>query len=173
MVLQRFLVCLVILLVACGGQAESGYETVRETAVSPHTPTPSTPKQTLVPEGTLVPAYATLIAEKRNPAVPNLPFADNPDPNQCGIPSSWGKHNNQAWLTGKYQGNLIQQDVLLYDSHLRLDITASAPHGTQVTILLYQQNPSLNYYFVKINEAEPPNEGWIPAPFLSFEPLSD
>jgi hypothetical protein len=115
----------------------------------------------------------TLIAEletMRSPDVPDLPFPDNPDPSLCGIPTQWGS-DNQAWLTGVYKGKLIQQEVLLYDSHNRLNITARASHGAEVQILLYQQNPVTDYYLVRIVGAEKPNEGWIPEPFLSFEPV--
>ncbi len=120
----------------------------------------------------LEPTYAAQIAGMRSPDVPDLPFPDNPDPSQCGIPIPWGD-DNQAWLTGFYKGELIQPAVLLYDSHLRFNITAEAPHGSEVEVLLYQQNPVIDYYLVKIVGAETPNEGWIPAPFLSFEPPED
>jgi len=109
------------------------------------------------------------VLQSRDPDVPALPFGDNPDPNQCGIPVQWGA-NGQAWLTGEYQGELIQPIVLLYDSHLRQSVVASAPHGSEVEIVLFQENPVLDYYFVKI-PGEQPQEGWIPAPFLSFEPV--
>jgi hypothetical protein len=117
----------------------------------------------------LEPTYAAQIAELRSPNIPELPFPDNPDPTQCGIPIRWGT-NNQAWLNGIYEGEMIQSTVLLYDSHLRFNITAEAPHGSEVEIILYQENPVTYYYLVKITGAETPNEGWIPAPFLSFEP---
>jgi len=108
------------------------------------------------------------VSIERDPDVPRLPFPDNPDPAQCGIPSPWtGK--NSAWLTGIYEGELIQPMVFLYDSHLRRKIVARAPHGAEVQILLAQSNPQLNYYMVKIIGAEPPNEGWLPAPFVSFQ----
>jgi hypothetical protein len=101
--------------------------------------------------------------------VPSLPFVDNPDPTQCGIPTRWGTTNNQAWLTGFYEGDLVQPIVYLYDSHLRRSVTASAPHGTEVEIVLVQENPTLDYYMVKIVGAPiEADEGWIPAPFLSF-----
>lgn len=105
-------------------------------------------------------------------AVPVLPFADNPDPAQCGIPQTWGTNNNQAWLTGYWKGELIQPTVYLYDSHLRNIITAAAEHGTEVQVILFQLNPTLDYYFVKIpNMPSGYNEGWIPEHFLSFEPI--
>lgn len=119
----------------------------------------------------LDPTYAALIASQRHPDVPDLPFADNPDPSLCGIPAQWGK-TDPAYLNGIYQGELLQSSVLLYDSHLRISITTRAPHGTAVQVLLYQQNPNLDYYLVKIEGAPLPNEGWMPAPFLSFEPVS-
>ncbi len=106
----------------------------------------------------------------RDPDVPDLPFDDNPDPNQCGIPVQWGD-SGRAWLTGVYEGDLIQSTVLLYDSHLRRSVVGSALHGAEVQVVLFQENPVLDYYFVKIPGAQP-QEGWIPAPFLSFEPVS-
>jgi hypothetical protein len=108
---------------------------------------------------------------QRDPNVPELPFADNPDPSLCGIPTPWGT-DEPAWLTGIFQGELIQPTVLLYDSHLRRSIQGSAPHGTEVRILLHQSNPALDYYLVRTVNHEPPQEGWIPAPFLSFHPVN-
>ena len=127
------------------------------------------------PPLTLPPAVATnnaWIESNRDPNVPSLPFPDNPDPNQCGIPTPWGD-DTIAWLNGLYQDELVQPMVLLYDSHSRLNITAEAPHGTPVKVILYQQNPVLDYYLVKIEGAPKPNEGWIPGPFLSFEPVTE
>lgn len=108
---------------------------------------------------------------ERDPDVPSLPFDDNPDPDQCGIPVQWGDSNNEGWLTGMWEGELIQSEVLVYNSHLRVSVTGSAPHGTQVEIVMYQENPILDYYFVKI-PGQPGQEGWIPEPFLSFDPVS-
>jgi hypothetical protein len=47
----------------------------------------------------------------------------------------------------------------------------STPHGTEVRILLCQSNPELDYYLVHTEGHELPQEGWIPAPFLTFEPV--
>lgn len=107
-------------------------------------------------------------ALERDPDIPELPFADNPDPNQCGIPSPWGTEE-PAWASGYYQGELVQPTVYLYDSHLRLSIAGEVPSGTEVRIILYQQNPALDYYLVRSVNLDTPQEGWIPAPFLSFE----
>ena len=130
--------------------------------------------ETVAPEATffptLEPTYAAQIAAMRSPDVPDLPFADNPDPTQCGIPTPWGP-NGRAYLSGMYQGELIQPTVFLYDSHSRFEITGRAEHGTAVDIILYQQNPTLDYYFVKVINSDTKIEGWVPAPFLSFEPL--
>ncbi len=119
----------------------------------------------------LEPTYAAMIAERRDPDVPALPFPDNPDPSQCGIPTPWGS-DNQAWLTGIYEGEMVQPEVMLYDSHLRMEIVAQAAHGSEVEVILYQQNPVTDYYLVKIVGAESPNEGWVPGPFLSFNPVT-
>jgi hypothetical protein len=104
----------------------------------------------------------------RDADVPELPFPDNPDPNQCGIPMQWGL-DASARVSGYYQGELVQPIVYLYDSHLRSSIAGAVPGGTEVVVILYQQNPSLDYYLVKTVELDPPQEGRIPAPFLSFD----
>ncbi|MCI0711059.1 MAG: hypothetical protein L0154_12955 [Chloroflexi bacterium] len=103
--------------------------------------------------------------------VPDLPFAENPDPEECGIPQPWGA-DNVAYLSGEYQGDLIQPTVYLYDSHGRNAIVAAAKHGTEVEVVMFQANPVLNYYLVRIPGApEGAREGWVPAPFLSFDPV--
>jgi len=104
---------------------------------------------------------------ERDPNVPDLPFPDNSDPSQCGIPTTWGT-DESARVSGYYQGKLVQPTVFLYDSHLRLNIAGAIPSGTEVKIILYQQNPTLDYYMVKTIDFNPPQEGWVPAPFLSF-----
>lgn len=154
------LLALALLLAACSpanatGTAPAG---TANTATATHPP--------------LDPTYAARIAEQRSPDVPDLPFPDNPDPSKCGIPIEWGE-DGRAWLTGRYQGELVQPTVLLYDSHLRFNVTARAPHGTEVQVILYQENPVTDYYFVKIKGAEQPNEGWVPGPFLSFSPVEE
>ena len=106
---------------------------------------------------------------ERDPDVPELPFLDNPDPTQCGIPIQWGK-DDPAWLSGYYEGELVQPTVYLYDSHLRQGVTGAAPSGTPVRIVLYQQNPVLDFYMVETVEIDPPQSGWAPGPFLAFEP---
>lgn len=105
---------------------------------------------------------------ERDANVPDLPFDDNPDPLLCGIPQPYGS-NNQAWLTGYYEGELIQEDVLFYDSHLRRSVVGSAITGSEIEIVLYQINPTLNYYYVRTVGNDDPQTGWIPAPFVSFE----
>jgi hypothetical protein len=111
---------------------------------------------------------AVSLSDLRDPAVPALPFDDNPDPDQCGIPTRWGL-DDPAWLTGMWEGELIEPDVLLYDSHQRLRIEGSIPHGGEVRIILVQENPVLDFYLVEA--ADGSAEGWVPAPFVSFEPV--
>lgn len=108
---------------------------------------------------------------ERDSDVPALPFDDNPDPAQCGIPVPWGESNSTAWLSGEWEGQLIQPEVLLYESHLRTSVTGGAPHGSQVEIVLLQKNPILDYYFVSV-DTDPDQQGWVPAPFLSFDPVN-
>lgn len=101
-------------------------------------------------------------------AVPTLPFADNPDPDLCGVPAAW-HGGNPAWVTGVYAGALVQPVVLLYDSHLRREVVGRIPHGGRVEIQLSQSNPELDFYRVRSLDLQPVQEGWLPAPFLSFE----
>ena len=117
-------------------------------------------------------AADTAFEIERSPDVPALSFEDNFDPSLCGIPQQWTS-DEPAYLTGVYEGELIQPTVFLYDSHLRRKVVGQAPHGTQIQILLSQSNPTLDYFFVKIRDTETPIEGWVPAPFISFEPPND
>jgi len=51
-------------------------------------------------------------------------------------------------------------------------VEPQVPHGTEVEILLYQENPVTDYYLVKIVGGDDPGgEGWIPEPLLSIEPV--
>lgn len=106
---------------------------------------------------------------ERDPDVPELPFIDNPDPTLCGIPQSWDGSEVVA-VTGTYEDELLQPIVFLYDSHFRRSIVGRVPDGMKVQILLSQENPELNYYFVRSVDLEDVQEGWIPAPFLVLEP---
>jgi hypothetical protein len=99
--------------------------------------------------------------------VPALPFADNPDPEACGIPRVWGR-DDPGRVTGVYAGDLIQPIVYLYDSHLRREVVGQIPDGGRVQILLSQSNPVLDYYLVRSLDLDQPQEGWIPAPFLAL-----
>jgi len=113
----------------------------------------------------VVPTYAVGTS---SPPVPSLPFADNPDPTQCGIPTPWGK-DDPAWVTGLYQGKLVQPLVYLYDSHGRREVVGQIPHGGRVRIVLTQANPALDYYFVRSLDRQPAQEGWLPAPFVVLD----
>jgi hypothetical protein len=123
----------------------------------------------LAPTATAPPSREIQAALQRDPDVPDLPFPDNPDPAQCGIPVQWGK-DDPAWLDGHYEGTLVQPKVFLYDSHLRGSVTGAAPSGTPVRIILYQRNPTLDYYRVETISLDSPQDGWVPAPFLRFDP---
>lgn len=97
--------------------------------------------------------------------VPDLPFDDNPDPDQCGIPTPVGE-GMHGTITGEWAGELLFQDVHLYGSHLRNEVTGTVPHGSEVDIRMYQNNPVLDYWYVRWEGPAGPVEGWIPAPFL-------
>jgi len=114
---------------------------------------------------------ATPISIQRDADVPQLPFPDNPDPNACGIPASFG--GSRAWVNGVYQGQLVEPTVSLYDSHERLHVTGAVPSGTEVQVELYQANPVLDFYYVRAETAAGPQKGWLPAPFLQFDPPAE
>lgn len=107
-------------------------------------------------------------APERDADVPDLPFADNPDPSLCGIPEPWNE-DDLAHLNGFYEGQLVQSEVLLYDSHSRRSVEGYAPTGTPVEIVLVQVNPVLNYYLVRTVGLAQEQEGWVPGPFLEIE----
>ena len=107
---------------------------------------------------------------QRDADVPDLPFPDNPDPNACGIPTPYG--GSTAWVTGMYQGQMIEPTVLLYDSHERLHTTGSVASGAPVQVQLYQGNPVLDFYYVQSDTPNGRQKGWVPAPFLQFSPPS-
>lgn len=142
-----------LLLAACGGDA--GTPPVPATVA----PTPARAVATTAPAPS--PTAAP-------PSVPPLPFADNPDPTQCGIPVVWGL-DDPAWITGYYQGEVIQPVVYLYDSHARREVVGQIPHGGRVRIVLSQANPALDYYHVRSLDLQPAQSGWVPAPFVLLD----
>lgn len=97
---------------------------------------------------------------------PPLPFRDNPDPTLCGIPEPDGR---TGVATGEFEGELVQPIVYLYDSHMRRAVVGQVYPGTRLRVELRQNNPTLNYYFVRTIHVEPAQSGWIPAPFIEFE----
>jgi hypothetical protein len=110
------------------------------------------------------------VVANRDPDVPDLPFPDNPDPAACGIPEFWRAADDRGWLTGVWEGELVQPEVFLYEGHLRLGITGSAAHGAEVRIVMHQSNPALDYYLVEVVGRDDVR-GWVPAPFLSLDPV--
>ena len=98
-------------------------------------------------------------------AAPPLPMVAEYDPTLCGIPTPV---DITTTVTGEWQGQLIRPVIYLYDSHLRQAITGQLYPGTRVHVELSQTNPALNYYFVKTIDLDPPQSGWIPAPFLKL-----
>ena len=123
---------------------------------------------TPVPVDTPVSEVTTRI--QRDPDVPQLPFPDNPDPNACGIPAPIGDF--AGWVNGVYDGHVVEPTVFLYDSHERRHITGTVPSGTQVRVQLHQTNPVLDFYYVEADTSSGHQKGWVPAPFLHFNPPS-
>jgi hypothetical protein len=107
-------------------------------------------------------------AVERDPEVPALPFPDNIDPAECGIPEPWNGQE-RARLTGMYEGRLVEPTVHMYNSHSRNRVVGRAPSGAAVRIKMYQANPTLNFYLVRTVDHDPPQEGWVPAPFVQLD----
>ncbi len=97
--------------------------------------------------------------------VPELPFDDNPDPDQCGIPQPLGD-GTLGNVVGVWEGELLFEEVHLYDSHLRSNVTGTVPSGSEVRLVMHQNNPVLDYWFVRWDGPDGAVEGWLPDPFL-------
>lgn len=100
--------------------------------------------------------------------VPELPFDDNPDPDRCGIPQPLGD-DVRGTVDGRWEGEALFSDVHLYDSHLRSRVTGTIPTGTRVKVEMVQNNPVLDYWYVRWDNPGGTVQGWIPAPFLTVE----
>lgn len=110
---------------------------------------------------------------ERDADVPALPFADNPDPELCGIPQPVLDADSAAIVTGVYDGELVMDPVLLYDSHLRRSVVGAVPSGHPVVLQLFQSNPELDYFQVRAEVEGETVRGWIPAPFVVRTPAGN
>ena len=97
--------------------------------------------------------------------VPTLPFATNPDPNLCGIPVPMGDGFTGV-LHATFEGVAHEEVVHLVDSHLRSEVTGHVPAGSVVEVVLFQDNPELDLYFVRWHGPDGTQSGWVPAPYL-------
>lgn len=97
---------------------------------------------------------------------PALPFPDNPDANQCGLPV---KVNARGTISGMYQGRTYEPQVRLYDSHARLKVLALVPGGTSGLALLQVSGPRLNYLLVRVQVQGKTLEGWLPEPYFKTQ----
>lgn len=99
---------------------------------------------------------------------PNLPFPDNADASQCGLPTLLGNAYTGT-LTGVYQGTLTEPQVRLYDSHARARVLAQIQAGTRVRALLLVAGPQLDYLLVRAVMDGKTLEGWVPAPYFQAD----
>jgi hypothetical protein len=99
--------------------------------------------------------------------IPELPFPNVQDPLLCGMPQQLG-NGVPGTLDGRFQGELVEPEVHLYDSHLRSEVTGHLPHGAEVLVTMYQDNPVLDFYFVVGDSDEGPVRGWVPKPFITL-----
>lgn len=111
----------------------------------------------------LVPALFSVILTLTDLHRPELPFTDNPDANQCGLPVQL---NVRGVLRGVYQGRMYEPQVRLYDSHARLKVVALVESGTPGRALLQVSGPRLNYLLVRVQVKGKTLEGWVPAPYF-------
>lgn len=96
---------------------------------------------------------------------PVLPFSDNPDTNQCGLPVIL---NTRGTVTGTYQGRVYEQPVRLYDSHARQGVVALVPQNTPARALLLVSGPRLNHVLVQLRVNARTVEGWLPDPYFTY-----
>ena len=96
---------------------------------------------------------------------PHLPFPDNLDQSQCGIPTVLGGEF-AGELSGSYGGELQEALVRLYDSHARAEVVGRAWTGSPARALLMVSGPQLSYLLVRVKVGHQELEGWIPAPYF-------
>jgi hypothetical protein len=101
--------------------------------------------------------------------VPTLPFPTNPDPDLCGIPVPMGE-GFEGLLHASYDGVVQEEVVHLVDSHLRAAVTGHVPAGSVVEVVMFQDNPELDFYFVRWHGPDGVASGWVPAPYLEVLP---
>ena len=97
--------------------------------------------------------------------VSDFPFATNPDPDLCGIPMPKGEGFHGV-LHATFEGVLQVEVVHLFDSHLRAAVTGHVPAGASVEVVLFQDDPELDFFFVRWNGPDGTESVWAPAPFL-------
>ena len=97
--------------------------------------------------------------------VPTLPFATNPDPDLCGIPVPMGDGFTGV-LHATFEGVVQEEVVHLVDSHLRAGVTGHVPAGSLVEVVLFQDNPELDFYFVRWHGPDGTESGWVPELYL-------
>jgi len=99
--------------------------------------------------------------------VPELPFATNPNPDLCGIPVRMGD-GFEGVLHAVFDGVVQEELVHLVDSHLRAEVTGHVPAGSVVELVLFQNNPELDFYFVRWHGPDGIEAGWVPAPYVEL-----
>ncbi|MDF1524520.1 MAG: hypothetical protein P1P87_17085 [Trueperaceae bacterium] len=114
---------------------------------------------------TLVVVAVWLGAAVAHGTVPELPFGTNPDPDLCGIPVPMGD-GFEGVLHATFDGVVQEELVHLVDSHLRAEVTGHVPAGSRVEVALFQENPELDFYFVRWHGPDGIESGWVPAPYL-------
>ena len=98
-------------------------------------------------------------------ARPALPFSDNLDLTQCGIPTVLGDEFTGE-LSGIYGGKLQEALVRLYDSHARAEVVARVWTSTPARAVLRVSGPQLSYLLVKLEVGGQSLEGWVPEPYF-------
>lgn len=98
---------------------------------------------------------------------PPLPFADSQDTDPSGTTIEW-RDDRPAWPTSIYEGRVLGLAAYLYDSPRRDRVIGQVLHRSRVQILRHQEGEP-GYYFVRSLEMDPVQEGWLPAPLVTFQ----
>ena len=98
---------------------------------------------------------------------PPLPFVTNRDADHSGSQIEWSD-DRHTWATGIYKGRVLGIAVYLYESPRRSRVVGQVLHRSRIQILRYQEGAP-GYYLVRSLEMDPIQEGWVPAPLVSFQ----
>ncbi len=98
---------------------------------------------------------------------PPLPLVTKRDTDQSGSQIEWSD-DRHTWATGIYKGRVLGIAVCLYDSPRRSRVVGQVLHRSRIQVLRHQEGAP-GYYLVRSLEMDPVQQGWLPAPLVTFQ----